>query len=200
MTELSPAAERICKAALEHFSVYGYDGSSLNTIATSVGIKKPSLYAHFHNKDDLFFSCLDVAILAEIQFMAEMFRDKKAIETPGENYASSLAKRYETAITMRFLLRTVYLPPEKIKIGIARKYMQFIERLENYFRVEMNEKTKPGAASDIIERFISVYIGIIDSILIEVVHQDFDTAMKRFNVLWITYEDALEYRGVLSKK
>lgn len=200
MNELSPAAERICNAALEHFSVYGYDASSLNTIATSAGIKKPSLYAHFQNKDDLFLSCLDISIEAEIKFMAERFYEPIIFSTPGESYASSLAKRYETDITMRFLLRTVYIPPEKIKTQIARKYIQFISALESHFRTEMNKKKNPDLISDVMERFISVYIGIIDSILIEVVHQDFDTAMKRFTALWITYEDALNYRDVLVKE
>ncbi|MFE7061558.1 TetR/AcrR family transcriptional regulator [Sutcliffiella sp. NPDC057660] len=46
--------DKIKKSALQLFAQRGYYGTSLNDVANLVGIKKPSLYAHFKNKDELF--------------------------------------------------------------------------------------------------------------------------------------------------
>jgi AcrR family transcriptional regulator len=46
--------DKIKKSALQLFAQRGYYGTSLNDVANMVGIKKPSLYAHFKNKDELY--------------------------------------------------------------------------------------------------------------------------------------------------
>ncbi len=43
--------ERLAEAALELFSQKGYDGTSVEEIAQAVGIKGPSVYDHFKNKE-----------------------------------------------------------------------------------------------------------------------------------------------------
>lgn len=42
--------QEILKAALELFSVQGYEATSISQIADAVGIRKASLYSHFENK------------------------------------------------------------------------------------------------------------------------------------------------------
>ena len=42
--------QEILDAALELFSVMGFEATSLSTIADTVGIRKASLYSHFENK------------------------------------------------------------------------------------------------------------------------------------------------------
>ena len=48
--------EKIKKTALSLFAQRGYNGTTMNDIAKLVGIKTPSLYAHFDGKEELFFS------------------------------------------------------------------------------------------------------------------------------------------------
>ncbi|MBM7620830.1 AcrR family transcriptional regulator [Bacillus tianshenii] len=50
--------DKIKKSALQLFAQRGYYGTSLNDVANMVGIKKPSLYAHFKNKDELYKSII----------------------------------------------------------------------------------------------------------------------------------------------
>jgi AcrR family transcriptional regulator len=45
--------------ALEIFARDGYEGASVNEIATAIGISKPSLYAAFGDKEALFLAALD---------------------------------------------------------------------------------------------------------------------------------------------
>ncbi len=51
--------DRIVRAAIKNFLNYGYEKASLSTIAKEVGIKKPSLYHHFKNKDMIFEASID---------------------------------------------------------------------------------------------------------------------------------------------
>lgn len=55
-------ANRIQLIALSHFAKYGYAGTSLSKVAEEVGIKKPSIYAHYKSKEDLFLSRAAICI------------------------------------------------------------------------------------------------------------------------------------------
>ncbi len=60
MSELS-TKEKILDAALTLFSKNGYDGTSVEQIAESVGIKAPSLYKHFKGKEDILSNIIDLS-------------------------------------------------------------------------------------------------------------------------------------------
>ena len=53
--------ERILNEALTLFAENGYDGTSMEQIATKVGIKAPSLYKHFKGKEDILNTLIDAA-------------------------------------------------------------------------------------------------------------------------------------------
>ena len=50
MTERANTKQEILDAALELFSVQGYEATSISQLAEAVGIRKASLYSHFENK------------------------------------------------------------------------------------------------------------------------------------------------------
>jgi AcrR family transcriptional regulator len=47
------ARERVLEAAVELFGEFGVDGTSLQMIASRLGIKKASVYYQFHTKEDI---------------------------------------------------------------------------------------------------------------------------------------------------
>ena len=53
--------DKILEAALTLFSENGYDGTSVEEIAKSVGIKAPSLYKHYRGKGDILNALIDTA-------------------------------------------------------------------------------------------------------------------------------------------
>ncbi len=54
-----PTAERILDAAEDLFAEKGYSATSLGDVADRVGIRSPSLYNHFRNKEALYTAVLD---------------------------------------------------------------------------------------------------------------------------------------------
>ncbi len=53
--------DRILEAALTLFAEKGYDGTSVEQIAASVGIKAPSLYKHYKGKEAILQALIDAA-------------------------------------------------------------------------------------------------------------------------------------------
>lgn len=57
--ERNNTKEKILDVALDLFSVWGYEATSISQIADAVGIRKASLYSHFTSKQDILDVLLD---------------------------------------------------------------------------------------------------------------------------------------------
>ena len=55
------AREPLIKAARDLFSVKGYDGTGVDEIAESIGIKGPTIYKYFKNKEDLLKAVIETS-------------------------------------------------------------------------------------------------------------------------------------------
>lgn len=51
---LSEKASKILDAATQEFLEHGYVGTTMDRIAKTAGVSKPTVYSHFPNKEDLF--------------------------------------------------------------------------------------------------------------------------------------------------
>ena len=67
--------EKILDAALTLFAENGYDGTSVEQIASIVGIKAPSLYKHYKGKEDILNALIDSS---EVRY-EEMFGSENNI-------------------------------------------------------------------------------------------------------------------------
>jgi len=56
------SARAIVDVALAHFARHGYQGTRTESVASSLGIAKGSLFAHFGSKEKLFFACYTKAV------------------------------------------------------------------------------------------------------------------------------------------
>ena len=57
--DTAPTAQRILDAAEDLFAQKGYSATSLGEVADQVGIRSPSLYNHFRNKEALYTAVLE---------------------------------------------------------------------------------------------------------------------------------------------
>jgi AcrR family transcriptional regulator len=62
-------------AALRVFWRRGYEGASMAELTSEMGIAKPSLYAAFGNKEELFKKALDLYEREKMAFMAEALKE-----------------------------------------------------------------------------------------------------------------------------
>ncbi|MGA0617601.1 TetR/AcrR family transcriptional regulator [Paracoccus sp. KR1-242] len=182
MSSLSPTAERICDAAIRHFAEVGYEGSSLNEIATDVGIRKASLYSHFRGKDELFLAALSVALEVEQAFVAEAYASP-APDGAGSGYVQEIDKRYPTSPHLRFLLRAAYLLPKSIAKQVGAGYEGFLASLRQHYLVQL-DADRPGLAEDDRNGFAESYVGIVESLFVELTYGSTKAMAVRRDALW----------------
>ncbi|MBP6117523.1 MAG: TetR/AcrR family transcriptional regulator [Neisseriaceae bacterium] len=189
----SPSVMRIGTAAAKHFAECGYHGASLNEIATTVGIKKASLYAHFKSKDELFMMVFDDALADEMAFVTRCFA---TAGEAGAHYCSQMKPRYAESVSLRFLLQTAYLPPAHLRQRIIRGYRDYLQHLQNLFTNQLQQQ--PGLHELTAEQqahFSQAYLGIVDGLHVELIYtdelSDDDHFDKRRTALWTLLRQSL---------
>ena len=176
---LSPAARRVCVAALDLLADRGYDGSSLGEIARMAGMRKASLYSHFAGKDDLVSAALEMSLSAEREFVATCFADDRG-DLPGGVYLERVTERYRAAASLRFLLRTAYAPPLAIRELIINHYRAFLAEIDSLFRARLRATLSEAEQDHLAQS----YLGVVDSIQVELLYGEADSVERRRAALW----------------
>ena len=71
-------ADKALDAALEVFWRKGYDGASLSDLTEAMGINRPSLYAAFGNKEELFRRAVDRYVHGPASFVRKALDERSA--------------------------------------------------------------------------------------------------------------------------
>lgn len=58
LLELNEKAVQILQGAMQEFLHYGYAGTSMDRVAATAGVSKPTVYSYFHDKEGLFQSLI----------------------------------------------------------------------------------------------------------------------------------------------
>lgn len=191
MKQLSPSARKICAVAVEHFADHGYDASSLNEIAVRAGMRKPSLYAHFVSKDALFQRVFEIALEHEHQHIASCFQAQAGLAgLPGALHLERLIGRYETSAHLRFLLRTAYFPPAAIRAVITQGFEAYLARIRHDFQRSAQQRYA-AAVHGQLEVFCDAYLGIVDSLHVELIYATPQGYAKRLAALSRVFSDSL---------
>lgn len=132
--------QEILDAALELFSVQGFEATSISQVAGAVGIRKASLYSHFENKQAI----LD----ALVQEVLEQYKEHSLFaKTAWEKDASDLPATPDAAVQMiQGQIRYILHDPA---ISRARK-MLVIEQFQNPELAELQTKQN---YSDVLQYF-----------------------------------------------
>ncbi|MBK0035776.1 TetR/AcrR family transcriptional regulator [Erwinia sp. S43] len=180
---ISSSAQKIVDAAVLHFAEKGFDAGSLNTIAEGVGIRKATIYSHFKNKEELFLQAFTEAVEKEGAFVDECFsRD----ECSGETYLTNVSGRYQDSARLRFLLRTAFIPPEELRGTVQEGYGEFLNKVRAHF--------VSGLSPEVSLRetlWANAYLGIVDSVHVELLYASATAAEARREALWFIFHASL---------
>jgi len=77
-------ATQILNGALQEFLAHGYAGTSMDRVATTAGVSKPTVYNHFQDKEGLFRALVQKIARErfQIKFNSETFGDAPAESLP----------------------------------------------------------------------------------------------------------------------
>ncbi|MDQ0273626.1 TetR/AcrR family transcriptional regulator [Cytobacillus purgationiresistens] len=190
------SAELIRDAALIHFAKDGYEGASLSKIAKDVGIKKPSIYAHYKGKDELFIAVVKYVLDTEKRRMFSYFLSQK--ENPLENrlkgFFTWMAEENRENEHAKFLLRISYFPPSKLNREVMDFVNPFFHQMQRLLaRVLKNQLTNDSNRSDDFMDEALAYITIVDGSVIELMFNGEEYFLKRFSATWPIF-----WRGLLT--
>lgn len=175
--------DKICETATYIFATHGYDATSLSMIAESVGIRKASLYSHFESKNELFSKLFLDAYRIESSFMENCYKEKVPEGYVGENYCKVLPSRFESSAYLKLFLRASFIAPDFIQCEVKQAYKTYLKKVSEYFIDDIQEKYT-FLNNDEILMFSEAYLGIIDSLHVELIYSNYDDyERKRISML-----------------
>jgi TetR/AcrR family transcriptional repressor of mexJK operon len=121
-TRAEPPRERVARVARELFVAKGFEGVSIDEIARSAGVSKPTIYAHFGDKERLFLHILERACEKLIApLVAEDSREKpiaEVLHAHARHYARAVLDPEVIALHRLFAAEAVRFP------DLSRRYYE----------------------------------------------------------------------------
>lgn len=192
-------ANEIKKAALTHISKYGYEGTSLNDIAKTVGIKPPSIYSHFESKEQLFLSVIEDLKISEREtfFKLIMSLRKKPIE---ELFHSVFFFYTDTRniVSWQAILKQILMNQP---LSLLDRLREEFKQLEEEISIHLTEFFKLGKEDGWIkhdnpEPMISLFFTLIDGLLVEQSLYDNEMYENRREQIWNMYKKMITHEPI----
>ncbi|MVO98934.1 TetR/AcrR family transcriptional regulator [Paenibacillus lutrae] len=179
---------RIKTAALDLFAAQGYEGTSMAQIAEEVGIKTPSIYAHFKGKEELFLSVLQDASKEELAFATAHLDADPDQPLHGKLYNLLLYFRdkYEHDNGAKFWIRMMYFPPTalyKESMELAYVYLGKLEEL----LTAVFENNRISIAVD-AGTAAAAYLCLMDGMIVELLYGTPASFERRLDASWEVFK------------
>ena len=138
------AKERLIEAAMELFSVKGYDGTSVDEIAESIGIKGPTIYKYYKGKEALLASIIDNA-------------DKEYYK--GMGFGLNAGENVHTGKELKdFAMKSLMFTIEN---ETARR-MRRLLTIEQYRNVDFAQRASKHQISNIVSMYVPIFNRLIN--------------------------------------
>ncbi|CEG22742.1 Biofilm operon icaADBC HTH-type negative transcriptional regulator IcaR [Planococcus massiliensis] len=178
----------LLETAMKHFAEEGYEGASLSKIAEEVGIKKPSIYAHYKSKDDLFLSALHDSMESQKTQLASYFNlsRNQSLEKTLFGYFHWFAKESDENVQMKFILRTAYFPPLKLEKEVGQLFNPFFEDMHRHLARMLRERERQERVlyEEDYSKAALAFLTIAEGTMTELVYSGMEQYQKRLEAIW----------------
>lgn len=188
-------ANRLKQAAMALFSASGYDGVSLSEIAREVGIKTPSIYAHFESKEQLFLSLMADEMEAEHDRFTALMKEAAALEPLEQLYA---AFKFFTDLDhltngQAFMKRTLIVPPKHLQEQLRARFIDYEGAYSPYFLKLFQQCLAEGNYSESVgNRLLALFYALIDGLLVEHKFYESEIYRERQAIIWNWIQEAVQ--------
>lgn len=181
-------ADHILQTAVSHFAKEGFEGASLSKIAEEVGIKKPSIYAHYKGKDDLFLSALQYSLNTQKVHLAAYFNSVRdePLESILYGYFQWFAKESQDNERMNFILRVAYFPPLRLEKEVGEFFNPFMDSMHRHLTRllrERNRREKILYSEDFSSAALA-YLTVTEGTMTELVYSGMEQYENRLQAVW----------------
>uniref|UniRef100_UPI003CFC3DB4 TetR/AcrR family transcriptional regulator n=1 Tax=Alcaligenes faecalis TaxID=511 RepID=UPI003CFC3DB4 len=184
--------EKLQDAALARFAVQGFDATTMNEIAADVGIKKPSVYAHFRNKDELFLSLIPKIVEDELNHASQVLQGGEGIKQQLRAYLEGIQERFEQSHQVRFWIRTLFAPPVHLYDVVMEPMHVFMADLEGIIHRALAQSALARPEMGLsVDTLAMTYMALIDSLQSELLFGGARKYQRRLESVWLVFEAAL---------
>lgn len=181
-------ADLILQAAVSHFAKEGFEGASLSKIAEEVGIKKPSIYAHYKGKDDLFLSALQYSLNTQKAHLATYFNSvrEQRLESILFSYFEWFATESQDNERMHFILRVAYFPPLRLEKEVGELFNPFFDNMHRHITRLLRERNRQENilhSADFSNAALA-YLTVTEGTMTELVYSGMERYENRLQAVW----------------
>ncbi|ALS23884.1 MULTISPECIES: TetR/AcrR family transcriptional regulator [Paenibacillus] len=185
------SVQKIKSAALRLFARNGYDAVPLSEIAKEVGIKTPSLYAHFRSKEDLFLAVFEDCLAEHTARMAALIESLKGrtIEEQLYRVIHDACRSYLLSEEhMTFLKRVMLFPPAALQETLRERFSASEDQLNGLLTALFNEGMDSGLLRrERPEDLIASYYCLLDGSFIQQFYYKSEDWEHRLDTVWRIY-------------
>jgi len=181
--------------ALRHFAKKGYEGTPLSDIAKEVGIKTPSLYAHFRSKEELFLNLFQDVLHEHAARIDQLISSigHYSIEQMLYTILRDSCDNYlldEQKIT--FLKRAMLFPPAFLHEQLRAQFIATERLLTDRLSVLFSDAIQKGLIRDEpVQELLASYLCLMDGCFLQLFYYGRDRFEQRLACVWRIYWDGI---------
>lgn len=183
--------DKLKKAALELFTVHGYEGTSIAQIVKKVEIRKSSFYAHFDSKASLFLEVYKDAVNKESERIAALEKELE-LEDPVEQLYHLYLRLHDPTTSKKeihFLHRMLFYPPVELQKEMQSLFSSLENRSSEIIRKLIEQVTENNSDTETI---LAAFYALIDGLAVQAHLYGEEEYKNRIQATWNFFKERLK--------
>jgi AcrR family transcriptional regulator len=149
--ERSARRDAVLRAAVRMFNARGFHATSLDDVAASLGISKPTIYHYLGNKDQVLLECVTIGL----QQLLEASEAARAEPGTGADRLQNFLRRYAEINMDDFGRCVVRTGEEALSPGSVRRFRDLKREIDRAMRSLIEEGIADGSIAPIDPKMLA---------------------------------------------